>query len=174
MQLPQLSNMTVHHPDCCCSISNLLLSKLASILPTGSSELTLSVGSGTGLLEALLVFHRPTVNLRGVEISKNVNRYLPENSMEVVKGTWDFCPLARTSSAWVFVYPRDIRLITKYAQAFDQGGTKCIIWIGPVADLQEVEESSIGPCWEQEVLKDCGLSEYEALVLWKRTDLHTG
>ena len=170
MQPPQLSNTAVHYPDCCSSLSIPLISKLASLLPPDPA-LTLSIGSGTGLLEALLLQHQSTTNLRAVEVTKEVNKYMPEALMQAVNGTWSLCQLAKDATAWMFVYPRDVGLIKKYVQAFGQGSASAIIWIGPVVDLQEVEGSWLGPLWKQEVLKDCGLSEYEAMVLWSQIDL---
>lgn len=169
MQPPQLSNTAVHYPDCCSSLSIPLISKLASLLPPDPA-LILSIGSGTGLLEALLLQHQSTINLRTVEVTKDVNKYMPEDLMRAVNGSWGLCHLAKEAAAWMFVYPRDVGLIKKYAQAFGQGSASTIIWIGPVADLQEVE-GCLGPLWKQEVLKDCGLSEYESMVLWSQIDL---
>ena len=171
MQLPLLSNSVAHHPDCCSSLSIALIAKLASLLPPDPA-LTLSIGSGTGLLEALLLQHGSTIVLRAVEVAKDVNKYLLEGLMETVNGTWGLCQLAEDASAWVFVYPRDVSLIRKYAHTFGQGQliTSVIIWIGPVADLQEVEQTSLGSQWELERLKDCGLSEYEAMVIWTQSE----
>ena len=171
MKLPQLSDVAAHHPGCCCSLSETLIAKIASLLPT-ELGLALSIGSGTGLLEALLLAYRPSMNLRAVEVSNAVNTYLPEDLIETVNGTWDLCNSAHDAGSWIFVYPREAGLIKKYAQAFGQGSTKQVIWIGPLADLREIQDICLpSAIWKQEVIKDSGLSEYEIMVLWSRLDL---
>lgn len=171
MKLPQLSDIAAQNPDCCCSLSKTLIAKIASLLPT-ELGLALSIGSGTGLLEALLLDYRPTVNLRAVEVSKVVNKYLPGDLMETVNGTWDLCNSAHDAGSWIFVYPRDPGLIKRYAQVFGQGSTKQVIWIAPLADLLEIQDTYLpSTIWKREILKDCGLSDYEIMVLWTRLDL---
>lgn len=171
MKLPQLSDMAAQHPDCCCSLSKTLIARIASLLQT-ELGLALSIGSGTGLLEALLLDYRPTMNLRAVEVSKAVNKYLPGDSMETVNGTWDLCNSAHDAGSWIFVYPREAGLIKRYAQVFVQGSTKQVIWIGPLADLQEIQDIYLpSAIWKRIILKDCGLSDYETMVLWTRHDL---
>ena len=171
MKLPQLSNVATHHPDCCCSLSETLIAKIASLLPI-KLGLALSIGSGTGLLEALLLDYRPTIDLRAVEVSTAVNKYLPENMVETVNGTWDLCTSAHDAGSWVFVYPREAGLIQKYAQAFGQGNIKQVIWIGPLADLPEIQNTYLpSATWKREIIKDCGLSNYEIMVLWSRLGL---
>lgn len=171
MKLPQLSDIPAQHPDCCSSLSRTLIAKIASLLPT-ELGLALSIGSGTGLLEALLLDHRPTTNLRAVEVSKAVNKYLPGDLVETVNGTWDLCNSAHDAGSWIFVYPREVGLIKRYVEAFGQGSTKQVIWIGPLADLQDIEDSYLpSAIWKREILKDRGLSDYEIMVLWTRHDL---
>ena len=173
MKLPQLSDVAAHHPDCCSSLSKTLIAKIASLLPT-KLGLALSIGSGAGLLEALLLDYRPTINLRAVEVSNDVNKYLPEDLMETVNGTWDLCNSAHDAGSWIFVYPREADLIKKYAQVFGQGSIKQVIWIGPLADLQEIQDTYLpSAIWKREIIKDCGLSDYEIMVLWSRLGLRT-
>ena len=173
MKLPQLSDIAAQHPDCCCSLSKTLIAKIASLLST-ELGLALSIGSGTGLLEALLLDYQPTMNLRAVEVSKAVNKYLRGDLMETVNGTWALCNSAHDAGSWLFVYPREAGLIKRYAQDFGQGSTKKIIWIGPLADLQEIQDSYLpSAIWKREILEDCGLSDYETMVLWTRLDIRT-
>lgn len=168
MKLPQLSDVAAHHPDCCCSLSETLIAKIVSLLPT-QLGLALSIGSGTGLLEALLLAYRPLMNLRAVEVSNAVNKYLPEDLMETVNGTWDLCNSAHDAGSWIFVYPREAGLIKKYAQAFGQGSIKQVIWIGPSADLQDFQDTYLpSVMWRWEIIKDSGLSDYESMILWSR------
>ena len=112
------------------------------------------------------------MNLRAVEVSKAVNKYLPGELMETVNGTWDLCNLAHDAGSWIFVYPREVGLVKKYAQVFAQGGTKQVIWIGPLADLREIHDTYLpSAIWRREILENCGLSEYEIMVLWSKLDL---
>lgn len=156
----------VHLPGCCSSLSVSLIERLASLLPPHPA-LTLSIGSGTGLLEALLLHHRPTLHLKAVEVPSTNNKYMPVDRMEIVSGCRDLCSLAADASAWMFIYPRDACLLRKYVKVF--GGQQCrhIIWIGPKAD--ELENEVFGPVWIKEDLRNCGLKNYETLALWRRT-----
>lgn len=166
MDLPELSECPSLHHDCCTSLSTKFVSRLASILP-GSPALTLSIGSGSGLLEALLLNQRCDIRIQGVEVSSSVNSYLAKESICVVNGTWDLCPLAKEAKVWMFCYPKDIGLIGKYAQAFEESSTGFCIWIGPIADFYELEGQISLSTWTMEVIEDCGLSTYEKLVVWR-------
>ena len=171
MKLPQLSDIPTQHPDCCCSLSKKLIAKIAFLLPT-ELGLALSIGSGTGLLEALLLDYKSTIDLRAVEVSKAVNKYLSGDLMETVNGTWDLCKSAHVAGSWIFVYPREPSLIKRYAQVYGEGSTKQVMWIGPLADLKEIQDSYLPPTiWKEEIVRDCGLSDYESMVLWTKNDL---
>ena len=61
--------------------------------------LTLSIGSGTGLLEALLLHQCPTLDLRAVEVSSANNENMPVDMMEIVNGYRDLYGLAAGASA---------------------------------------------------------------------------
>ena len=128
--LPQLTHEPEHHPDCCLSLSTKLLDVLTAIFAPKNAKdaetrLVLSVGSGTGLLEALLLdrwsapqpqhpsgpdVHDggppiPTtatstgvvMTIQGVEVHPSVNKHLPEANLCVVRGTWDVVPVATST-----------------------------------------------------------------------------
>lgn len=158
----------IHLPDCCSSLSVSFLKRLASLLPS-DPELTLSIGSGTGLLEALLLHQRPTLDLKAVEVPTTNNKYIPADRIQIVNGYRDLCNLAADANAWIFVYPRDVWLLHQYVQAF--GGQKCdlIIWIGPRAD--QLESDFFGAMWFKEDFQECGLKDYETMALWRRRRL---
>ena len=164
----KLAEQPAHLPDCCSSLSVLLLKRLASLLPPDPA-LTLSIGSGSGLLEALLLQQRPELDLNAVEVPTNDNRYMPADKLEIVNGYRDLCDLAADASAWMFVYPRDVWLLREYVQAF--GGQKChlIIWIGPRAD--QLEREFFGEMWIKEEMEECGLKNYETMALWRRCSI---
>lgn len=144
---------------------------LASLLPPDPA-LTLSIGSGTGLLEALLRHQRPTLNLKTVEVPTTNNKYMPLDRTEIVNGYRDLCRLAADASAWMFIYPRDAWLLRKYVQAFGNQKCELIIWIGPKADLPELGNKFLGETWMKEDVEECGLKEYEIMALWRRNPLH--
>lgn len=158
----------IHLPGCCSSLSVLFLKRLVSLLPSDPG-LTLSIGSGTGLLEALLLHQRPTLDLKAVEVPTTNNKYMPADRIQIVNGYRDLCSLAADANAWMFVYPRDVWLLQEYVQAF--GGQKChlIIWIGPRAD--QLESNFFGAMWLKEDLEECGLKDYETMALWRRRRL---
>ena len=136
-ELPQLTETPALHHDCCCPISIDFLHTLAHILPSDPC-LTFSIGSGSGLLEALLLREAPHINLHAVEVSNNVNVYLPDERMQLVRGTWDLASAANRATAWMFVYPRDCKLIQRYIQEYGVGTLAQIVWIGPMEEHQDV------------------------------------
>ncbi|KAE8355364.1 hypothetical protein BDV28DRAFT_146155, partial [Aspergillus coremiiformis] len=109
-ELPNLTTTPQALPTCCLSLSTPLLTHLSNLLPPKPS-FTISIGSGSGLLEALLTHHNAALSIEGVEVNPSVNRYIPEQDMHVVSGTWDLLH-ARVpdAAAWMFVYPRDPKL----------------------------------------------------------------
>ncbi|KAI9037576.1 putative cytochrome P450 [Aspergillus affinis] len=162
----KLSPTPTAFPNCCLSISTTLLSHLASLLPQVPS-FTISIGSGSGLLEALLSHRHPNVSVEGVEVNSTVNRYIPEQNMNTVHGTWDLHPRVKDAAAWMFVYPREPKLVSKYLDGFTGGEVKVILWLGPRADWADYE-----PCFRDsevfadvQVQEDVGLAEFEMLVL---------
>lgn len=131
----------------------------------------MSIGSGSGLLEALLLHEEPQLNIYGVEVSSAVNKYLLKERLRLVNGTWDLSSLAKTASTWIFVYPRDVSLVKKYAQTFGEDAVRQVVWIGPLSDFKECEAVFLGPDWIRGDFEDRGFSEYEAMILWRRLEL---
>jgi len=154
--LPLITPLPTRHPQSCASLSLPLFALLNEILPPPPS-LTLSIGSGPGLLEAtfLSVYpHRATTNptsFFGVEVtspdSRPVNRYLPEQNSLVVSGTWAVAREIKEAEGLVFVYPRQKGLIGTYLERGARVGV--VVWIGPRCD----EEEMLGP------LKEWGAEE---------------
>lgn len=140
---------------------------LASLLPPDPA-LTLSIGSGTGLLEALLLYQRPKLDLKAVEVWSTNNKYMPVDRIEIVNGYRDLCNLAADASAWMFIYPRDTWLLRNYVKAFGDQQCKLIVWIGPRADLPELENEFFGSMWIKQDVEDCGLKNYEVMIRWRR------
>ena len=180
-QLPILTRDPRHHPDCCLSLSTILITHLTSLFTTllpphrgnpgpvrdGVKRTVLSIGSGTGLLEALinqslsedafgalqnaqLGIGLNLLHVEGIEVHATppVNRYLEEWSCHEVKGTWDLCEMAGEDDvrAWMFVYPRDVGLVGRYVDMLptESGegrarSVEMIFWAGPRCDIEEYD-----------------------------------
>ena len=155
-------------PGCCLAISNTLLAYMTSILPKQPS-FTISVGSGSGLLEGLLTYVHPEVSVEGVEVESSINRYIAEERMHVVNGGWGVHPGAQHAAAWMFVYPRDPRLISTYIHMYGDQTVEMILWLGPRVDWADYE-----PSFRQSSFSDLsfpvdiGLAPYELLVVATR------
>jgi len=156
--LPDLTSPGVasplRHQSSCASLSLHLLNLLNAVLPHPPS-LTLSVGSGPGLLEALLLHQfpsraalipieapddhdddddvQPKASFYGVEV-KGVNRFLPNDNVITVPGTWAIAELSKTAEGLLFVYPRQPGLLRSY---LGREGVRVVVWIGPRCDLEE-------------------------------------
>ena len=156
-----------HHPDCCMAISQSLLHNLANLLPCGLAISVLSIGSGTGLLESLLSdLIDDSYDVCGVEVSPNVNKYLPEQNMFFVGGTWDLCSQAGKSHVWMFTYPREPKLVKQYLELFDHANLSKIFWLGPKMDWQDYEGVfSSSRLSRLTILEDCGAATYEMVVV---------
>ena len=152
----------IHHPECCAALTRSLIALLASLLPPDPA-LTLSIGSGTGLLEALILHQRPTLDIKAVEVPTTNNKYMPVERLQSVNGYRDICSLAADASAWMFVYPRDTWLLRRYVEAFGDQQCELIIWIGPRAD--ELEDQFFGEIWTKEDCETCALKDYESMAL---------
>lgn len=131
--LPTISSTPTVHASCCLALSSHLLSNLSKLLPSAPT-LVLSIGSGSGLIEALLRAEPYNVNVVGVEVQPSVNRYLPSTCHRAVTGTYSIDPLAAEAGAWLFVYPRSVQLVQAYISSHGKGAMDVIMWIGPAAD----------------------------------------
>lgn len=183
-----LKEQPVRHPDCCLSLSTLLVDVLTSTLtrPTRavSDKLVLSIGSGSGLLEALLnerwsISAEAGLSIEGVEVQQSskatlLNKYLPEQYHSSVKGTWDLSPRAAEAFALMFVYPRSPQLVTRYIDEFarsNDASLSVFIWLGPKCDWAEFEHCfTVLDDWVTHIIPDTesGLLGYEILVVTTR------
>jgi hypothetical protein len=160
--LPKLSSEAVHFPDCCLGLSTGLMHCVKELLPPGG--LVLSVGSGSGLFEALLQKSRPENRVEGVEVSHSVNKYLPVDRVNVVGGTWDLSSKAVEATALVFVYPREPKLISRYLDECG-AGTGMVLWLGPRADWLEFKHAFKDSNFQAvREVGDSGIAPYEVLV----------
>lgn len=180
MDLPRIGPTPERHPDCCLSLSTKLIDTITNIFHQRAiSGLVLSIGSGSGLLESLLLSIWSTqpgceLQLEGVEVSNSsgtpINRYLPEPCYSTVKGTWDLSPRAKDAAALLFVYPRHSDLIKSYLGKYHatmDSKLRLVIWLGPKCDWDDHVDSFMeaGVSTSVQILEDCGLAEYEMLAI---------
>ncbi|KAJ4261337.1 hypothetical protein NW757_001728 [Fusarium falciforme] len=195
LELPSLHDAPVRHPNCCLSFSSKLIKILTRIFsstanPDGTSTV-LSIGSGSGLLEALLLAHvgakhdsgAASFNVEGVEVQQlsgkpPVNRYLPEQAIYTVRGTWDVVTRLQDAdvTALMFVYPRQPTLVTEYIKAIAEQdlGIQTIVWLGPMADWDVFETCFVAKDEHQVELEkmqgaEAGLDGYEMMVVLRKT-----
>lgn len=134
--LPTLTNKAIVYSGCCLALSTPLLAHLYSLLPSARA-LALSIGSGFGLLEALLNASPYNAQIVGVEVAPSPNIYLPAQHHRVVHGTRFLEPLAAEAQAWLFVYPRRVGLVSEYMAEYGHGSVQTIVWVGPQADWDD-------------------------------------
>jgi hypothetical protein len=146
--LPTLTTTPTAYSGCCLALSAPFLTHLASLLPPAPA-LTLSIGSGFGLLEALLLAPPYPSHMIGVEVHPSPNKYLPATHHRTVYGTRFHEPLATEAACWMFVYPRRVGLVQEYMSECGEGCVEMVVWIGPRADWEEYEACFEG--WEVQI-----------------------
>ena len=114
-----------------------------------------------------------------------VNKYLRPDFLYVVKGTWEFYPNADEAAVWLFVYPRDPRLLEKYLDSIDSSdersgsvevegaekGPHRVIWAGPRVDWEDYKvcfERRAGLVKQLSILMgpEAGLVEWEMIAVF--------
>lgn len=154
----------MHFPDCCAGLSWPLLEALASRLPP-LPGLVLSIGSGSGLLEAMLLHATDRqVNICGVEVGAAVNRHLPAERVLRVPRSASIHPEAMLASSLVFVYPRHATLIASYL-AYIDGALEQLVWLGHRGDWPEAKEIIARSFDTLELVEGDGLPDYELLAI---------
>jgi hypothetical protein len=135
--LPTLTNDPKLYSGCCLALSTPLVKHIRSLLPP-LPAVTLSIGSGFGLLEAfLLASPPPSLRVVGVEVEPSSNQYLDAVHHRTVQGTRFLEPLAAVATTWLFVYPRRVGLVSEYMDAYGRDKVEHIVWVGPQADWDE-------------------------------------
>lgn len=164
----QLEKFPKRFPDCCLGISTTLIAHITALLPK-NPDFTISIGSGSGLLEGLIAHCDENVTVAGVEVDSTINRYISEEDMNIVGGGWGLCSTAQQAKAWMFVYPRDPKLITKYIDTYGSQAVDLIVWLGPRVDWPDYEpQFSQSRFSELSVAEDVGLTPYEILIIARR------
>lgn len=187
MDLPEISDTPSRHPDFCLSISTKLIHTLTTIIanngPVSDNNLILSVGSGSGLLETLLLNQLKALpdsiskfTIQGVEVRSSpteapMNIYLPEQHCTTVRGTWELSPLLDAADTLIFVYPREPGLVNRYLAA-RPASLRIVLWLGPRADWEV-----FGGCFQGlegfedvSIIEDdnSGVAEFEMIAVVRR------
>jgi hypothetical protein len=160
--LRALTNQPTAYSGCCLALSTPLIEYLASLLPPAPA-LTLSIGSGFGLLEAHLLASPRSLHIVGVEVEPSPNKYLPAANHRVVHGTRFLEPLATEAATWLFVYPRRAGLVSEYLQHHGQGSVQQIIWTGPQADWDEYKACFTGWDVRMQSVDDVGGRAWDSI-----------
>lgn len=165
-----LPDEPAHYADCCVAISRPLVQAIAERLPP-SPALILSIGSGSGLLESLLLQQNTTaeggqsLNLYGVEVPTCVNKYLPDHRLLRVASTSTLHEDAVMASALIFVYPRQVRLFAQYLDVCLNGALDTILWLGHRSDWPDAESLVSSAFSHVEHYDGPGIAAYELLVI---------
>ncbi|KAF9871157.1 hypothetical protein CkaCkLH20_11326 [Colletotrichum karsti] len=167
--LPQLTNSPQTIPDSCLSLSTPLLAAIHACLPPAPA-LVLSIGSGTGLVEALLqALPPPPLNLVSVEVAPSPNKYHAPH--RTVAGTWALEPLAKEAGAWVFVYPKQVALVRAYMATLTAagGGPETVVYVGPRMDWDEFGAAFEGKgeveVWSEQRMEEVGGRAWECVAV---------
>ncbi|KAK3674693.1 hypothetical protein LTR78_005415 [Recurvomyces mirabilis] len=163
--LGRLGNKPVYFADCCAGISWLLLESLAARLPPAPA-LVLSIGSGSGLLEGILL--RATdevVNIYGVEVGSCQNKHLPLERILRVPCTASVHTDAMLASTLLFVYPRKVELIRNYIDSFRDGAVEQVVWYGHKSDWPEVKKELSPFLFTIETIGEPDIADHEILVV---------
>lgn len=136
LELPLLSQDLAKYPGLCMFLSSQVITSLTGFLPT-EPLLTLSIGSGTGLLEAILSESgKHGIECVEVESYRHTPKYMQDSAMHYVRGTWETSPRALDAQVWLFIFPREPELLRKYVAAYGDGNVEHILYIGPRGDLE--------------------------------------
>ncbi|KAK2021998.1 hypothetical protein LX32DRAFT_216107 [Colletotrichum zoysiae] len=183
LPLPRLTDDPRTLPDCCLSLSRPLLRELHGRLPP-APHLTLSIGSGTGLLEGLLhdlasssstppygdakTTTTTALNLVSVEVAPSPNRY--HAAHRTVPGTWALDPLAAEARAWVFAYPKQVALVRGYVAGFVPGAVETVVYVGPRRDWDDFRTAFDGiaagvEVWDEGRMEAAGGRAWECVAI---------
>lgn len=166
--LPTLTSTTTAYHGCCLALSTPLVTHLASLLKP-PPHLTLSVGSGYGLLEALLLSPPYSLNIVGVEVQPSSNRYLPPTNHREVAGSRSLHKLAGEAEVWMFVYPRRVGIIEEYLEEYGHQKVQVLVWVGPRSDWEDYKDI-FGKEWKVHVkgADEVGGRAWEMIAIARR------
>lgn len=157
----------IRHPQCCLSLSVTLLDALTQTIrvcrvPPGT---VLSIGCGSGLLEALWLAHLRTepkgsgpFEIEGVEVQQSeldapVNKHLSEPAINTVSSTNIVSSRLLDEDVFcvMFVYPRQPSLVHSYSTriAKERQDLSVVIWLGLIVDWPAFK-ASFNPIFESQ------------------------
>jgi hypothetical protein len=163
--LAQVGNEPQQFAGCCLALSKQLLQAILSTLPQ-APDLILSVGSGSGLLEGVLlqVSHNE-LNLFAVEVPSCECAYLAPERVLRVSGTRSLHSDAILASVLMFVYPRVPSLIASYIDTCADGAMEKLVWLGHRSDWADCEKIVLDSFTDVDVIHDAGLPGHEIMVV---------
>jgi hypothetical protein len=154
MQSGDFTQTPTVYGGCCLSLSTNLFMLLQTWL-SKEPKLVLSIGCGTGLLEAALV-KVMQMNVEGVEVSSHSGpQHLASNRIHYVGGYRELFPRAIEASSWLWVYPRQPDLFKNYLEQYSEGAVEVIVWLGPKQDWPDYEQ----------ILKNSSSSKWHTMVV---------
>lgn len=130
----------------------------------------LSIGSGSGLLEAFVLQQgkidgKAPLALYGVEVPSCINKHLPAERLLRVASTTSLYTDSIFASALVFVYPRQVSLIARYLDLCLSGALQMVVWLGHRSDWPDTEGVLSAAFAAMEYFEEPGIAEYELLVI---------
>lgn len=150
--------------ECCAQLSAQLVATLLDKLP--ASGLILSVGCGQGLLEEVLLQRSvPTLELYGVEVESCRNKFLREDRLLRVPSTHALHADGILAEVLLFVYPRELSLMTSYIRTFVRGALRMVVWLGPTQESSEAERILLANFFSLELIGRPAVSAYETLLI---------
>lgn len=167
-----------HYPECCLSLSHRLFTCLTGFVrkatETSHGQVKiLSIGCGTGFLEAALAVHLQEQDLlqarvEAVEVASADTKYLSGELVHRVRGTRDISRGAASADILMFVYPREGELVKQYCTQFADS-IHVVLWLGPRADFIAQQDllHSIDGFNGPLSLEDAGLAPYEIAVAYR-------
>lgn len=173
LQLPKLTREPEKYYGSSTFLSEQFIHSLRNLLPR-APNLVLSIGSGLSLIESL-VRSDDEYRVECVEVPslQHEPKYVAEDMMHYVKGTWDTCERAYDAAAWLFIFPRDPQLLATYVSRYGHGRVAMILWIGPAGDAKDYKSAlPIELCGWSSPLHGLPLQPSEAALVWRlpRTD----
>ena len=164
-----LSEKPVHFGDCCPGVSQPLIDVLLDRLPQDPA-LILSVGSGSGLFEAIILHvaehdRGRSLNLCGIEVPPCINKHLSQDRVLRVPCSMSLHPEAFFASALMFIYPRRANLVAMYLDAFSDGALETLVWLGHRNDWPEMELLLLAAFVKLEQIDGPGIPDYELVAV---------
>ncbi|CAE7194982.1 hypothetical protein CFE70_007494 [Pyrenophora teres f. teres 0-1] len=166
-KVPALGASPIAYSGCCLALSAPLIEYLQSLLPQPPA-LSLSIGSGFGLLEAYLMAEPKARNVIGIEVEPSSNQYLPASHHRLVHGTRFLDPLAAEATTWLFVYPRRVGLLDEYLTEYGNTSLERVIWAGPQADWGDYKGCFAGWHVQERGADEVGGKPWELIAVAKK------